>query len=122
MNTASEQLQNPFLENILHYRHLHISFSTPTKNNAISENIPYFSNNLRGSGKLLVAYADGSYYDYLSCMIMYYHIERKINNFFYIFFILPGLGCGGRLPAGLQNPRDGLHRNFCHTLPSNTIE
>ncbi len=36
--------------------------------------------------KLLVNYADVTYYNYLSCMIMYYHTEWKIN--YIILFIV----------------------------------
>ncbi len=40
-----------------------------------------------GTMKLLVSYADVQYYYYLSCMIMYYLIERKINYFIlFIYF------------------------------------
>jgi hypothetical protein len=37
--------------------------------------------------KLLVNYADVSYYYCLSYMIMYYHIERKINYFILFVYI-----------------------------------
>jgi hypothetical protein len=39
--------------------------------------------------KLLVNYADVSYYYYLSCMLMYYHMEWKINYFiFYLIYFM----------------------------------